>query len=67
MEQQSGFNMVIHCIVITAVLYVIMTKVLKQSIPVATDRSILIGTIVLAYMTLYGHSFPPGKINPNIF
>jgi hypothetical protein len=44
-----------------------MTKVLKQSIPVATDRSILIGTIILAYMTLYGHSFPPGKINPNIF
>jgi len=67
MEQQSGFNMVIHCIVITAVLYVIMTKVLKQSIPVATDRSILIGTIVLAYMILYGHSFPPGKINQNIF
>ena len=67
MEQESGFRMVIHCIVITAVLYVFMTKVLKQSVPVATDRSILIGTVILAYMILYGHSFPPGKINSNIF
>ena len=64
--EDSGFRMVIHCIVITAVLYVIMTKVLKQSIPVATDRSILLGTIILAYMILFGHSFPPGKINSNI-
>jgi VIT1/CCC1 family predicted Fe2+/Mn2+ transporter len=64
--EDSGFTMVIHCIVITAVLYVIMTKILKQSIPVATDRSILIGTIILAYMILFGHSFPPGKINSNI-
>jgi len=65
--EESGFKMVIHSIVITAVLYVIMTELLKQSVPVATDRSVLLGTIVLAYMILFGHSFPPGKINPNIF
>ena len=62
----SGFTMVIHCIVITAILYVLMVYVLKQSIPVATDRSIVIGAIVLIYMTLFGHSFPPGQMNPNI-
>ncbi len=63
---ESGFTMVIHCIVITAVLYCLMVYILKQSVPVATDRSIVIGAIVLIYMTLFGHSFPPGKINPNI-
>jgi hypothetical protein len=63
---ESGFTMVIHCIVITAVLYLLMVYLLKQSRPVATDRSILLGAIVLIYMTLFGHSFPPGKINSNI-
>ncbi len=66
MENESGFIMVIHCIVITAVLYLIMTKLLKQSTAVATDRSILIGTVILAYMILFGHGLP-GKINPNLF
>lgn len=63
----SGFKMVIHSIVITAILYVLMVYVLKQSIPVAKDRSILIGAIILIYMTLYGHTFPPrlSNINPN--
>ena len=59
--------MVLHCILITAVLYFIMTYALKQSHGVAMDRSILIGAVVLIYMVLYGHSFPPGKINPNIY
>ena len=67
MDEDSGFMMVIHSIVITAILLVIMTKMLKQSVPVARDRSILIGSIILMYMILFGHSFPPGKINPNIF
>jgi len=59
--------MVIHSILITAVLYFIMTMFFKQSVAVATNRSILIGTVVLAYMILFGHSFPPGKINPELF
>ena len=63
----SGFVMVLHSIVITAILFVVMTKLFKQSVSVATDRSILIGTAILAYMILFGHSFPPGKMNPNIF
>ena len=66
MANESGFTMVIHSIVITAVLYLIMTKVLKQSTAVATNRSILIGTVVLAYMILFGHGLP-GKINPDLF
>jgi len=64
--QEDGTQMVLHCIIITAVLYAIMKYALKQSNPVAIDRSILIGAVLLIYMILYGHSFPPGKINPNI-
>ena len=63
---ENGTQMVLHCILITAVLYAIMKFALKQSTPVAIDRSILIGAIILVYMILYGHSFPPGKINSNI-
>jgi len=62
----SGFVVVIYSILITSLLFVIMTKVLKQSISVATDRSIFIGTLVLLYMILFGVKFP-GKINPNLF
>lgn len=64
---ESGTSMVLHCILITAVLYAIMVYLLKQSNNVALDRSILIGAVVLIYMILYGHTFPPGKINPNIY
>ncbi len=63
---ENGTTMVLHCILITAVLYFIMFYLLKQSSNVAIDRSILIGAIILIYMIVYGHSFPPGKINPNI-
>jgi hypothetical protein len=63
---ESGLKMVMHSIIIGVVLYILMVYLLKQTQPVATDRSILIGAIILVYMTLFGHSFPPGKINPNI-
>jgi hypothetical protein len=63
---ESGLKMVMHSVVIGLVLYVLMVYLLKQSRPVATDRSILLAAIVLIYMTLFGHSFPPGKINSNI-
>jgi hypothetical protein len=43
-----------------------MVHLLKETQPVATDRSIFIGTIILLYMILFGRSIPPSKINPNI-
>jgi hypothetical protein len=63
---ESGFNMVIHSIIITILLYAVMVYLFKQSVPVATDRSVLIGAITLIYMVLFGHSIPPGRINSNI-
>ncbi len=62
---ESGFTMFIHSAIITAILYVIMKFVLKQSEMVAQDRSFLIGALILVYMILFGHSLPT-HINRNI-
>lgn len=58
---------VLHAIILTAVLYFLMVYGLKQPVNKAFDRSVLIGSIALIYMILYGHQFPPTKLNPNIF
>ena len=57
---------VMRSVIIVIVLYLIMKMLLKQSNEVAIDRSILIGAFISIYMVLFGISFPPGKINPNI-
>jgi hypothetical protein len=57
--------MFIHASIITIILYVIMKYILKQSVSVAQDRSILIGALVLVYMILFGHGLP-NHINSNI-
>lgn len=57
--------MFVHALIITIILYIIMKYLLKQSSPVAQDRSILIGAIVLIYMLLFGHGLP-NTMNPNI-
>jgi hypothetical protein len=58
---------VLHAVVLTAVLYLLMFYGLKQTSNVAFDRSVLVGCVALIYMILYGHQFPPTKLNPNIF
>lgn len=62
---ESGLTMVMHSAIITVILYFIMKEFLKQSSEVAEDRSILIGSIILVYMILFGHGFP-NNINKNI-
>lgn len=62
---ERGLMMVLHAILIAIVLYVIMLFLLKQSPRVAEDRSVLIGSIVLFYMILFGHGLPT-RINYNI-
>jgi putative effector of murein hydrolase len=66
MENENGTSHVLHAIILTAVLYAIMVYVFNQKNNVAIDRSILIGTVMLVYMILFGHKFPPSKLNPNI-
>lgn len=55
---ESGRMMVLHSLLIGAVLYLIMIFGLKQNPVVAENRSILIASIVLIYMIVFGHGLP---------
>ena len=56
---------VIHAAIGGAILYFVMMQ-MGQSKEMACSRSILIASIALVYMVLFGHSFPPGKLNPSL-
>ena len=62
---ESGFTMLIHSAIITTILYVIMKFILKQPEMISQNRSLLIGSLVLIYMILFGHGLPT-HINKNI-
>lgn len=47
-----------HAFIITFVLYLIMMYGLRQSTNKALNRSLLIGSIALIYMILFGHGLP---------
>ena len=57
--------MLLHSIFIGCVLYIIMIYIFNQPSKVAEDRSLLLASIVLIYMLLFGHKIP-GQINTNI-
>ena len=61
---ESARTMTIHALLIAALLFVGMRFGLKQSKNVAETRSILAGALVLAYMIVWGHKLPSGKVNP---
>ena len=50
--------MMLHSIIIGIILYVFMIIVLGQKTGVAERRSILIASVVLIYMILFGHGMP---------
>ena len=62
---EGGLMMVLHSIMIGILLYLFMFFVLQQKSSMAEDRSILIASIILIYMLLFGHGMP-NKINSNI-
>ena len=62
---ERGLMMVVHSVVIAVILYLLMVFVLKQRPIVAENRSILLGSIILIYMVLFGHGLP-NKLNKNI-
>ena len=47
-----------HSAVIGGFLYLFMFYVLRQSQPVAENRSVLIAACLLIYMILFGHGLP---------
>ena len=62
---ERGLMMLLHSAIIGVVLYLIMVFALKQSKPVAENRSLLIASLVLIYMILFGHRLPT-KLNTMI-
>jgi hypothetical protein len=63
---ENGKMMLLHSIMIGLLLYFFMIFVLGQTQSVAVDRSILIASLMLIYMILFGHGLPT-SINKNIF
>ena len=59
-------NHLLHSVIIGVVCYLLMVYLLKQSNEKALNRSIILAAIASIYMVLFGHSFPPGKINSNL-
>ena len=59
-------NHLLHSVIIGVVSYLLMVYLLKQSNEKALNRSIILAAISSIYMVLFGHAFPPGKINPNL-
>jgi hypothetical protein len=62
---ERGIMMLFHGIVIALVLYFVMVFLLKQNGAVAENRSILMGSVIVIYMILFGHGLP-GTLNKNI-
>jgi len=46
--------MVLYSVILTFILYLIMFYMLKQSCSMATDRSIVIGAVILIYLICFG-------------
>ena len=62
---ERGYIMVIHSSIIGILLYLFMLFVLKQNPIVAENRSIVLSSIALIYMIIFGHKLPT-SINPNL-
>lgn len=55
---EKVFSHIFHAFIITVVLYLIMFFLLKQSKTMALNRSVLIGSLAIVYMILFGHNLP---------
>jgi ABC-type branched-subunit amino acid transport system permease subunit len=55
---EGPLNHVFHGAVISAILYFLMSKVLRQSENVAVTRSVFLGLLASLYMLLFGHGLP---------
>jgi hypothetical protein len=62
---ERGLMMVLHSVIIGIVLYMLMVFVFNQKSQIAENRSILIASVILIYMILFGHGLPL-KLNNNL-
>ena len=63
---ENGKMMLLHSIIIGLLLYIFMIFILGQKQSVAENRSILLASLMLIYMILFGHDLPI-SINKNLF
>jgi hypothetical protein len=63
---ENGRMMLLHSAIIGILLYLFMIFILGQKQVVAENRSILLASLVLVYMILFGHGLPT-SINKNLF
>jgi hypothetical protein len=63
---ERGLTMLLHSTLIGILLYLFMFYGLKQPQVVAENRSILLSTVILIYMILFGHGLPC-SINKDLF
>ena len=63
---EKGRIMFLHSVVIGILLYLFMTFILRQKQTVAENRSILLASLILIYMILFGHGLPT-SINKDLF
>jgi len=62
---ETGLTMVLHSLIIGILLYLFMCYILGQTQIVAENRSILLASLILMYMILFGHGLP-NTINKNL-
>ena len=60
---ERGLIMLAHSILIGIILYLLMVYGFNQSGATAENRSILIASVALIYMILFGHGLPTTDIN----
>jgi len=63
---ENGRMMLLHSAIIGILLYLFMIFILGQKQVVAENRSILLASLILVYMILFGHGLPT-SINKNLF
>lgn len=67
MMTESGLTMVLHAVVIGIIAFIALVYGLKHPKDKSIDKSILVASVVLAYMIVFGHSLPSKNINQNLF
>lgn len=50
--------MLLHSVIIAIIAFIAMVYFLKQDANLAENRSLLIGSVSLIYMILFGHKLP---------
>lgn len=63
---ESSLTMVLHAVVIGIVVFIALVYGLKHPKDKSVDKSVLLASIALAYMVVFGHALPSKNINSNL-